>query len=54
MDEGDYGGRENGRSSGLGVDDAEVMKKRLQYWDYLRTGIQFISLQNRALAKVIG
>jgi len=54
MDEGDYGERGNGRSAAVAVDDAEVMKKRLQYWDYLRTGIQFISLQNRALAKVIG
>lgn len=41
---------EEGRGAGTGViangkryDEVECYKKRLQYWDYIRNGIQFIS-----------
>ena len=33
-----------GGTVSLNVDDNEVVQKRLQYWDYLRSGTQFISL----------
>ncbi len=29
------------------------MERRFQYWDYLRQGIQFFSLQNRLIQKQI-
>ena len=30
-----------------------MLKKRLQYWNYIRCGIQFISFQNKMLETVI-
>jgi len=39
------------RAAGGGEDDAEVVKKLLQYWDILRTGIQFISSRTEELQK---
>jgi hypothetical protein len=34
-------------------DEVECYKKRLQYWDYIRNGIQFISFQNKVLDAVL-
>lgn len=35
------------------IDDMELVKRRLRYWDYVRSAVQFISIQNRVLAKVL-
>lgn len=35
------------------IDDVELMRRRSDYWGYLRTGVQFIALQNRVLERVL-
>ena len=40
-------------STGKQLDGLDLIKRRLRYWDYMRTGIQFISLQNKVLATVL-
>jgi hypothetical protein len=40
----DSGDSLNGQTVAQIIDDNEVIQRRIQYWDYLRNGTQFISM----------